>query len=204
MATRRLVAAGLVLACLASTAEAQPLLHRGNRELAVHISPDFEGPVGDTIDASAGFGLFVRDGLEARATLGYAILEDVAGEDSDYRMRELGLAGEYHFLRAARVVPYLGPVLGWRSSHFGDLEESGLTYGAGAGLKLFLADNVALDLGVTYRFASADVFVNDFVAEDTDLTSTIGLRVLFGGKDRLRVTNPAALLGSICRSCTGH
>ncbi|MCI0347468.1 MAG: porin family protein [Chloroflexi bacterium] len=184
MTQPRLAAVGLVLAWVASTAEAQPLLHRGSRELAVHVSPDFEGPVGDTIQASAGFGLFVRDDLEARATLGYGILEDVAGQDSDYRMRELGLGAEYHFLPAARAVPYLGPVLGWRSSHFGDVEESGLVYGAGAGLKLFLADNVALDLGATYRLASADVFVNDFVAEDTDLSSAIGLRVLFGGKDR--------------------
>jgi hypothetical protein len=32
---------------------------------------------------------------------------------------------------------------------------------------------------VVYRFGAADVFVNDFVAEDTDLSSGIGLRVLF-------------------------
>jgi opacity protein-like surface antigen len=79
----------------------------------------------------------------------------------------------------AGFVPYLGAGVGWRSSHFGDLEESALVYGPRAGLKIFLADNVALDFEVTYKLSGADVFINDFVAEDTDLTSVIGLRVLF-------------------------
>lgn len=79
----------------------------------------------------------------------------------------------------ARLVPYLGAGLGWRSSHFGKLEESALVYGPRAGIKVFLVDNVALDFELTYKLASADVFINDFVAEDTDLSSGIGLRVLF-------------------------
>lgn len=170
---------GLLLTLAAAPADAQPLLGKGSHELSVHVSPDFEGPVGDTLDARAGFGRFVREGLLARATIAYAVLEDVAGEDSDYRMSELDLGGEYHLRRDARLVPYLAAVVGWRSSHFGDIEESGVVYGAGAGLKYFLADNVALDVGVTHRRASAEVFVNDFVPEDTDVSSLIGLRVLF-------------------------
>ncbi len=171
--------AGLFFVLLASYAEAQPLIRKGSRELSIHVSPDFEGAVGDMIDARAGFGWFLRDGLAARATLAYAILEDVAGEDSDYRTSEFGLAGEYHLRRDSRLVPYLGVGLGWRSSHFGKLEESALVYGPRAGIKVFIADNVALDFELTYKLASADVFINDFVAEDTDLWSGIGLRVLF-------------------------
>jgi hypothetical protein len=47
------------------------------------------------------------------------------------------------------------------------------------GFNYFLAENVALDLAVMYRFASADVFINDFQPEDRDLSSSIGLRVMF-------------------------
>lgn len=160
-------------------AAAQPLLDRGTRELAVHVSLDFEGAVGDTISADAGWGWFWRDGLLLRGTASYAILEDVAAEDSDFRTTELGVAGEYHFLRRRSLVPYLGFGLGWRSTEFADLTTRGLTYGPRAGIKLFLADNVALDFEVVYRLSGDDLFVNDFVIEDTDLTSSIGLRVSF-------------------------
>lgn len=164
---------------LVAGASAQPMIQKGANELSVHVSPDFEGAIGDMIFAEAGYGLFLRDGLAARAALSYTILEDVAGEDSDYRTSELGLAAEYHLDLGGKLVPYLGLGLGWRRSHFGKFEESGLVYGPRAGLKYFLADNVALDLEVTYKLGAADVFINDFVPEDTDLSSAIGLRVLF-------------------------
>lgn len=172
-------AAVLLFTLAAAPAAAQPMLQRGTQELSVHVSPDFEGAIGDQLDARAGFGWFVRDGLSLRATVAYALLEDVAGEDSDYRMSQATLAAECHLWRASRVVPYLGLGAGWRSSHFGKLEESAPVYGPRAGLKVFLADNVALDFEVTYELSSDDVFVNDFVPEDTDISSQIGLRVLF-------------------------
>ena len=111
--------------------------------------------------------------------MNYAVLEDVAGEDSDYRSSELGVAAEYHFWRDRRLVSYLGAGVGWRQTHFGKLEESALVYGPRAGVKLFFVDNAALDLELTYELSSADVFINDFVAEDTDFSVAIGFRVLF-------------------------
>lgn len=176
--TRRIAfAAVLVLACAAG-AGAQPMIQRGSHELSIHVSPDFEGAVGDMIDVEAGYGVFVRERLSARAILLYEGLEDVAGEDSDYRSSEIGLAAELHFGRR-RFVPYAGAGVGWRRTRFAALDESALVYGPRAGLKIFLADNVALDFELTYKLGGADVFVNDFVVEDSDLSSSIGLRVLF-------------------------
>jgi hypothetical protein len=71
------------------------------------VSPDFEGAIGDMLLAQAGYAIFLRDRLAARGTLGYAVLEDVAGEDSDYRMQELGVAVEYQLAFWGRAVPYL-------------------------------------------------------------------------------------------------
>ena len=164
---------------LAAPAAAQPRIQKGSRELAAHVSLDFEGAVGDTISADAGYGWFVRDGLLLLGTVSYAILEDVAAEDSDFRTSELGVAAEYHFRRDRNLVPYLGLGVGWRSTEFDDVTNRGVTYGPRAGIKLFLADNVALDFELVYRLARDDLFVNDFVVEDSDLTSAIGLRVLF-------------------------
>jgi hypothetical protein len=176
---RWIAVAGLVALGCAASASAQPRILKGNQELSVHVSPDFEGAVGDMIDVRAGYGLFVRDRLSLRGTLDYEGLEDVAGEDSDYRSAEIGAAAELHFGGAGRWVPYLGAGVGWRRTEFGPLDEAALVYGPRAGVQLFLADHVALDFEVVYRFGAADVFVNDFVAEDTDLSSGIGLRVLF-------------------------
>ena len=115
--------------------------------------------------------------LAVVATANHFVI-DVAGEDEDYRTSELGAAAEYH-LGHGRFLPYLGAGLGWRRTHFGKIDEAALVYGPRAGVKYFLADNVALDLEVTYKLSSADVFINDFVAEDTDLSTAVGLRVLF-------------------------
>ena len=179
MRMKLIMAVGGIVAVLVPAAQAQPMLQRGTNELSVHISPDFEGAVGDMIFAQAGYGRLVRDGVELRGLVSYTILEDVAGEDSDYRTSEIGLAGEYHFSRGGRLVPYLGAGVGWRSTHFGELEESALVYGPRAGLQLFIVDNAAVDLEVTYKLGSADVFINDFVPEDSDLSTSIGFRVFF-------------------------
>ncbi|CAN5121539.1 hypothetical protein BH24PSE2_BH24PSE2_15470 [soil metagenome] len=164
---------------LASTASADPMIEEGNRELSLHISPDFEGAIGDTIFLEAGYGIFVRDGIVARATLSHTVLEDVAGEDTDYRTSEAAIVGEHHFDLGGKLVPYAGVGLGWRRTQFADLDESALVYGPRLGLKYFVADNVALDLEITYKFGAADVFINDFQAEDTDLSSAVGFRVMF-------------------------
>ena len=178
--TRRIaIAAAVAVLASVAGANAQPRIQRGHQELSVHASPDFEGAVGDMIDVEAGYGVFVRDRLSLRGTLLYEGLEDVAGEDSDYRSAEIGLAAELHFGGRSRFVPYLGAGVGWRRTRFDLLDESAAVYGPRAGLKVFLADNVALDFEVTYKLGSADVFINDFVSEDTDLSSGIGLRVLF-------------------------
>ena len=179
MVRLRILAVGMVCSLLASGASAQPMIQKDVNELSVHVSPDFEGAIGDMIFAQAGYGRFLWNRFSVRGTLLYTILEDVAGEDEDYRTSELGVAGEYHFDLGGNLVPYLGAGLGWRSSHFGDFKESALVYGPRAGLKYFLAENVSLDLEVTYKIGSADVFINDFVPEDTDLSTAIGLRVLF-------------------------
>jgi hypothetical protein len=173
------MAAAFVSCVLAGGATADPMIKQGNQDLSVHVSPDFEGAIGDMIFAQVGYGFFLRDRLEARATYSYTLLEDVAGEDSDYRMSELGLVGEYHVEFGKALVPYVGLAIGWSKSEFGSLDESAFVYGPTVGFNYFLAENVALDLAITYRFASADVFINDFQPEDRDLSSSIGLRVMF-------------------------
>jgi hypothetical protein len=178
MTSRPWIAA--VLSCCATPLWADPMTQRGTQELAVHVSPDFEGAVGDMLDLEAAYGYFLRERFVLRGALDYTVLEDVAGEDSDYRSTQIAVSAEYLARRgSARLVPRLGLAIGWRNTHFGDLQEAALTYGPRLGLDYFVADNVAIGLGVSFDFAAADVFVNDFVVEDTDISSKVGLRLFF-------------------------
>ncbi len=156
-----------------------PLIREGHQSISLNISPDIEGAIGDTIFASGGYGYFLLDGLELRGTFGYAVMEDVAPPRSDYKMREIDVVAEYSFDLGGMVVPYAGLEIGVRRSEFGALDESGFIYGPRAGLKYFLAPNAALEFAITYKLGSNDVFINDFKAEDHDITSAIGLRVHF-------------------------
>jgi opacity protein-like surface antigen len=173
------VLAAVLCASIAPAVIGQPMLDRGVQELALHISPDFESAIGDSLFAEAGYGLFVRDRIEGRVTFSYRVMEDIAQEDPDYRMWEANLAGEYHFNFGSRFVPYAGGGVGWTRSVFNRLDESGFTYGPRGGVKYFIADNVCLSADAAFKLSSADVFINDFEAESTDLTASIGLRVLF-------------------------
>ena len=166
-----------------SPREGEPRIWRGDRELSLHVSPDFEGAIGDMIFAEAGYGVFLRDGLELRGTFAYTLLEDISGAENDYKMQELGLVAEYHFppgvRPAERIVPYVAVGVGYAKSLFANVDESAVTYGPRVGVKCYLADNAALDFAAQWRAASADVFINDFVAEDSDLGLGFGIRIVF-------------------------
>jgi len=164
--------------CLVSVAAAEPAVPSGRNELSIHVSPDFEGAIGDMLSVEAGYGRFLTEALLARASLLYQVLEDVAGEDEDYRTSQVRAGVEFHF-GDGPLVPYLGVAVGWRSSHFGDLEVSDPIYGPNAGLKWFVADNVALAFDLSYGLSGSEVFVNDFRAEDSDLTPSLGFRWYF-------------------------
>jgi opacity protein-like surface antigen len=182
MATFRTIVVALLCALLSRHAGADPLIQSGTWELSGHLSPDFEGAIGDMTFLKAGYGFFLRDRFEIRGTLAYVLLEDIAGDDSDYKMSEYGVAAEYHIDLGGNTVPYVGVGAGWSKSLFANRDESAFVYGPRAGIKYFLAPNVALDLEATYRLATAEVFINDFTPEDTDLSVAIGLRVLFDRK----------------------
>jgi hypothetical protein len=171
--------AAIVLALQTSALGAEPRLTRGTQDLSVHVAPDFEGPIGDTISAQAGYGRFVRDRWLLRAVGGYQLLEDVGGPDGDYKAHSVELVAEVHLPVARAVVLYLGASAGWTRFELDVIEESALTYGPRLGVKFYLAPNAALDTGLAYRLSPADAFVNDFRPEDTDLTGTVGLRLAF-------------------------
>ena len=171
--------AGLMMLMIGVSASADPALLRGTKDLSLLGSPDFTAPTGDTLNLDIGFGYFVRDNFNLRGTLQHDVQEDIAPGDADYRATEFNLIGEYHFNLGWSTVPYVGLDLGWRRSKFGTIREDALIYGPRIGIKYFLADNVAIDLSLSYKFAGNDVFVSDFEIENKKISFGFGLRYMF-------------------------
>ena len=186
----RPVPAALVTGCLivlygaAANAggDVGPDLQQGRREISVTGSPDFLGPTGDTLNVSAGYGVYVRDRLLVRASFIYNTVEDIAPGENDFRAREADIASEYHFDIGLVLVPYVGGELGWRRSKWASDVESGAIYGLRAGLKYFIADNVAIDFAFSYKQSGSDVFISDFEMRDYYPSFHFGLRAVLGGR----------------------
>ena len=158
---------------------ADPSLQKGTRDLSVLGSPDFTAPTGDTLNFDIGFGLFVWDNINLRATLLHAVQEDIAPGGADYRATEYNAVAEYHFDLGWKTIPYIGADMGWRRLKFGSLREDAFIYGPRLGIKYFLHDNIAIDAALSYKFSGADVFISNFESEDHKISFGFGLRFMF-------------------------
>ena len=162
----------VIVAALATFVYAQPSIQEGTRELSLSGSWDPEGAAGATIALDVGYGVFVRDLIEVGSLVSYA------SDDID-TLWGLGGFVEYHFDMATMTVPYIGARFVYADYDNLVTDEGALEYGPRVGVKHFIADNVAIDIALQYMLATEDVFVNDGVAEDTDLSIVFGIRAMF-------------------------
>ena len=153
---------------------AQPTIQEGTRELLIEGGWDSEGATGTELDLAVGYGVFVRDEIEVGGTLSY---ESLSG--GDLKVWELGGFVEYHFDMASMTVPYVGARVSYASYDQVVLDDSVFKYGPRVGVKYFITDNVAVDVGLTYLFATEEVFNNDGTLEDNDLSLSFGIRAMF-------------------------
>ena len=180
MAIHASAVGGILAAALFSTGAvaAEPTLARGTHEIGIHVSPDLWGPVGDTFFLDVGYGVFLRDRLELRAAASYTLLEDVVAPEEDYRAWDLGVGADYH-LPLGSTVPYAGLFVAFHRINIDTGAESAFAWGPRIGVKYFVESNAAIVFDAAYAQASKDVYFNDYELEDKDLTTSIGLRVMF-------------------------
>ncbi len=101
--------------------------------------------------------------------------------DDDVYMYGLSLEGLYHFFPDGKIVPFLAAGLGnlYYDSPNGHMDKLTLDYGAG--LKLFLTDDVALRADIRHVIPMNETF--------NDLMGTIGISFAFGGKSKCTDTD---------------
>jgi hypothetical protein len=168
--TTSVITAGLVLIA----AQTQAATVEGNWELSglasyAHTWADVDD--GDSADFSeylgmVGLGYYVSDALEVKATTAFV---GMSGEGMDAFAILLMAGADYHFMTDRDMVPYVGAYGGgvFADADFAGLDDSttGFVFDIHAGLKQFVAANVAIDYRISYQYMEIeDVTLSNLMA----------------------------------------
>lgn len=168
----------LLTVCLTPAFAQAPVL-AGKNELNLHGGFDLQGPNGDNIDLLVGYGWFLRDDLLVGGEFQWALVEDIAPGDNDYRSQQVSLITELLFVGDTELVPFVGAEVGFRNSKFNDLGESGLVYGGRVGARYFLTESVSIEGSIKLLLSGKDVFIVDFEADDQYIYPSFGINAVF-------------------------
>jgi hypothetical protein len=149
------------------------MLDKGTKELGVNAGLDFQSVDGTTFTGELKLGTFIEYGLEVGGLI--KILESDSAS-------LLGVAAftEYNFYTETVWVPFVGASLGLTNAEIKrSTDDTALVLGLVGGVKVFLAENVALSGQLGFDFASEDIYLDDEDADSVDYNLTLGLRFFF-------------------------
>lgn len=153
---------------------------KGTHSARVEALIDEDYVDGSSVGWEIGYGVYCDDNYELALLL---MLED----EASIEQQSLGMSIEHNFPFGWELVPFLGATAGY---HWLDTDESvhdperfkdkGAFFArAEAGVKYFLMDWFALAATAEYSISSANVFVDDSDAEDSNIEFGIGARFYF-------------------------
>ena len=170
---------GLAIAAAGTALQAQTL-DKGTRELAIAGNGDFSGSDDWNLYLEPKFGYFVADDVELGLS-GNVNLTD------DSHQFSIGPFAEYNFRTGSKWVPFITGGFEWINADIDiELEEGDVSsdsdavaFGAGAGIKYFIADNIAISTKYTHEWASDDVFTSVDEVKDSAGFWLIGMRFYY-------------------------
>jgi len=132
--------------------------------------------MGDEVQFQLAGGLFVADGFEAAVVAGL--------RDNDrYMSTELGVRAEYNLVLGSALVPFLNTGVVWADAEADDsgLDSDAAVFSAGAGVKYFIRDDVALAVNGSYLAATDEIFVDsdDGELQDDEFRILFSVRFYF-------------------------
>jgi hypothetical protein len=144
-------------------------LAQGTQEVVVEGLFDGSTAAGDQSALQGRYGQFIIDNVEAGVAAAF--------NDNDLgTVYDIGVFGEYNVDLGTELVPFFGAEVSYR---YLDLEEidtdDSIVLTISAGAKYFLAENVAIRVGLNASLASEDVYANDEDVEDNDFNLSIGM-----------------------------
>ncbi|MDI9385055.1 MAG: outer membrane beta-barrel protein [Verrucomicrobiota bacterium] len=150
----------------------------GTQELGVSGAFEFT----DSLYLDVTYGYFVTPEWEVKGLVSLDWEDNGADDRTAFTL--MGLV-DYHFtmLDVENMIPYVEFGAGYRNydqpiSGSSD-EEDAFVARIGGGVKYFLAENTALNVGFFYEWASEDVFSDEGDAEDYQFVIPVGLNFYF-------------------------
>ena len=145
-------------------------LKQGTQEIVVQGGYDPQTASGDFEAISLEYGQFIQDLIEVGVRGNYATDEDVESYG-------LGAFAEYNFDLGTEVVPYVGAGIGWQNTDINNGQSvDGVEIAGLAGVKYFLAENVAISADAEIDWADDEIYPKDEDFDDTNFQFNLGMR----------------------------
>jgi opacity protein-like surface antigen len=161
----------LMIAAVASASYAASL-QQGTQEIVVSGQYDPDTMSGGYLNLGLKYGQFIQDNLEVGVAGEYTDADDLGS------LAEVGAFGEYNFDLGTELVPFVGAGVSYAfvDSEGSSDSEDAVVGSVAAGVKYFLAENVAIRVSVDANLASEDIYLDEEGgAEDTDYNLNIGM-----------------------------
>jgi len=163
--------AGSAFAAENESSGVTPNLDKGTKSLG---GGGYINVMGDDLQIQLAYGQFVADGIEVALIAGLR-------DNDEYMSTELGVRGEYNFIRDSAFVPFVGAGVSWVDAEADDrnVDTDAAVLSVGGGVKYFIRDDIALAVNGSYLVATDDVFVDYEDKEITDDEFSILFSVRF-------------------------
>jgi len=149
---------------------------QGSKEFAIEGSFDNESSDGDKLDMGVFYGEFFEDNLEAG-------IQFRAFNTDHVKRYSGGVRFEYNNTNY-QVVPFVAASFEYAHVDVRDiappLKDDAFVIGGHAGLKLFLAENIAISGAIVYEWATQDIYEkDDNKLGDNHTSLRLGMRYFF-------------------------
>lgn len=159
---------------LAASSALGVTLAPGTMETRVSGQFDATSPQGSRTDLSISYGYFFRDNLQAGGRIGFS-------DDDNITLYSASAFTEYNFeIGSEDWLPFVEGSIGYAGGDGdGGVQDSGLILELQAGIKYFLAPNVALSGAAVLNYSTADIYPDDDTYEDTDARLQLAIRFYY-------------------------
>lgn len=170
-----------VLAAILVTSPAWAKTREGDKEIAgyISISSTTASAEGESVDVTTttlygSFGVFTTSQLQ----IGAALMQQTVSTDvEDSGAQFLEGFVKFHFNQDTDTVPYVGALLGTVTFYSGDESATGTTWGAMAGVKFFVSEDLSVNAEYNIRNFVIDIAGVEFTS--TTGTALLGLSYYF-------------------------
>lgn len=148
------------------------MIGEGTRELTLEGEYQFSSQMGRAVSLQLGLGLFVVDGFQV------GLIGGLSDDDVVTTLKGGGFA-EYNFDIGHIFIPFTGARALYSHTDLDVTTEDSVLLGGYAGVKYFIAENIAVSLKYLFEWADDEIFFDNGEVKDTNASIQLGMRFYF-------------------------